>query len=68
MRRPVAAACVVTLGLFVAACSSGKPPHSLFDAAGYHVRDDTVFYLEAFPERRSRSPARIPRRSRPVWP
>lgn len=49
MRRPVAAACAVTLGLIVAACGSGKPPHSLFDAAGYHVRDDTVFYLEAFP-------------------
>lgn len=49
MRKPVAAACVVALHLIVAACGSAKPPHSLFDAAGYHVRGDTVFYLEAFP-------------------
>jgi hypothetical protein len=24
-------------------------PNSLFDAAGYHVTDDTVYYLNAFP-------------------
>ena len=31
------------------ACSRNRTPNSLFDAAGYHVTDDTVYYLNAFP-------------------
>ena len=31
------------------ACSRNKPPNSLFDSAGYHVRGDKVYYLAAFP-------------------
>ncbi len=31
------------------ACGRNKPPTSLFDAAGYHVRGDKVHYLNAFP-------------------
>jgi hypothetical protein len=33
----------------VPACSRNKPPHSLFEAAGYHIRGDKVYYLDAFP-------------------
>ncbi|MGX9788270.1 DKNYY domain-containing protein [Mycobacterium sp. MMS18-G62] len=33
----------------IPACSRNKPPNSLFDAAGYHVRGDKVYYLNAFP-------------------
>ena len=39
-------------GLAVAillACSRNGPPSSLFEAAGYHVRDGKVYYLNAFP-------------------
>src|SRR6476620_7925159 len=48
MRRSIAALCLVAVAL-VPACSRNKPPNSLFDAAGYHVRGDKVFYLAAFP-------------------
>jgi len=48
MRRCIAALCVVALVL-VPACSRNEPPHSLFDAAGYHARGDKVYYLNAFP-------------------
>jgi hypothetical protein len=48
MRRSIAALCLVAVAL-VPACSRDKPPNSLFDAAGYHVRGDKVFYLAAFP-------------------
>ena len=33
------------------ACSRNKAPNSLFDAAGYHLRGDKVYYLSAFPGR-----------------
>ena len=46
MRRVIAAVCTLAVAL-LPAC--GKEPNSLFDAAGYHVRGDTVFYLRAFP-------------------
>jgi hypothetical protein len=31
------------------ACSRNRTPNSLIDTAGYHVTDDTVYYLKAFP-------------------
>jgi DKNYY family protein len=31
------------------ACSRNSPPNSLFDSAGYHVKDGKVYYLNAFP-------------------
>ena len=37
----------------LAACSSDKPPNSLFDAAGYHVRGDKVYYVASFPGKAS---------------
>jgi hypothetical protein len=48
MRRSIAALCLVALAL-LPACSRNKAPNSLFDAAGYHVRGDKVYYLVAFP-------------------
>ena len=48
MRRSIAALCLVAVAVFPA-CSRDKPPNSLFDAAGYHVRDNKVYYLAAFP-------------------
>lgn len=48
MRRWIAALCLVVVAL-VPACSRNKPPSSLFDAAGYHVRDGKVYYLNALP-------------------
>lgn len=35
------------------ACSRDQPPNSLFDAAGYHVRGDKVYYLASFPGKAS---------------
>ena len=48
MRRSIAALCLVAVAL-LPACSRNKPPNSLFDTAGYHVRGDKVYYLAAFP-------------------
>ena len=48
MRKVLIALCVVALTLFPG-CSRNRTPNSLFDAAGYHVTDDAVFYLNAFP-------------------
>lgn len=48
MLRAIAAFCVVAVAL-LAACGRDKPPNSLFDAVGYHVRGAEVFYLNAFP-------------------
>ncbi|MDA2889570.1 DKNYY domain-containing protein [Mycolicibacterium sp. BiH015] len=48
MRRLLATAAVAVLAL-LAGCSSGDEPSSLVDAAGYHIRDDTVYYLNPFP-------------------
>lgn len=52
MRRSIAALCLVAVTL-LPACSRDKPPNSLFDAAGYHVRGDKVYYLAAFPGKAS---------------
>jgi hypothetical protein len=52
MRRSIAALCLVAVAL-LPACSRNKPPNSLFDAAGYHVRGDKVYYLAAFPGKAS---------------
>src|SRR5258705_6885834 len=52
MRRSIAALCLVAVAL-LPACSRDKPPNSLFDAAGYHVRGDKVYYLAAFPGKAS---------------
>lgn len=48
MRKTIAALCLVAVALSPA-CSRNKPPNSLFDGAGYHVRGDKVYYLAAFP-------------------
>jgi hypothetical protein len=48
MRKSIAALCLLAVALSPA-CSSSKAPNSLFDAAGYHVRADKVYYLAAFP-------------------
>jgi hypothetical protein len=48
MRRSIAAVCLLAAAL-MPACGHDKPPNSLFDAAGYHVRADKVYYLQAFP-------------------
>lgn len=47
MRKLIAATCAASVVL-IAGCGRGEP-NSLFDAAGYHVRGDTVYYLQAFP-------------------
>ena len=48
MRKVLAGVCVVALAL-LPSCSHNRTPNSLFDTAGYHVTDDTVYYLNAFP-------------------
>jgi hypothetical protein len=48
MRSLIAAVCVVAVAL-LPACSKDKPPNSMFDSAGYHVRGDKVYYLVGFP-------------------
>ena len=48
MQKLIAAICLAAAALSPA-CGSDKPPNSLFDAAGYHVRGDAVYYLNAFP-------------------
>lgn len=47
MRKLIALA--VAVGAALSGCSRGEGPNSLFDDAGYHVRDDTVYYLNPFP-------------------
>ena len=59
MRGLIAAVCLIAVAI-LPACSRDKPPNSLFNAAGYHVRGDKVYYLAAFPgqgvrDRRGRS-------------
>jgi hypothetical protein len=44
----IAAVCVVAVAV-LPACTRNKPPNSMFDAAGYHVRGDKVYYLRGFP-------------------
>ncbi|MDT5246085.1 MAG: hypothetical protein QOD36_3461, partial [Mycobacterium sp.] len=48
MRRSIAVLCLVAVAL-LPACGRNKAPNSLFEAAGYHVRGDKVYYLSAFP-------------------
>ena len=48
MRRLIAAVSVAMLAA-LPACSRDGAPNSLFDSAGYHVRGDAVYYLQAFP-------------------
>jgi hypothetical protein len=52
MRTTIAALCLVGVAI-APACSRNKPPNSLFDGAGYHVREDKVYYLTAFPGKAS---------------
>ena len=47
-RKPAAVLCLLVVGLLLA-CGRNGAPNSLFDSAGYHVRDGTVYYLNAFP-------------------
>jgi hypothetical protein len=48
MRKVVVGLCIAVLALS-SACGRNSAPNSLFDAAGYHVKGDTVYYLNAFP-------------------
>jgi hypothetical protein len=47
-RKSTAAICLLAIAMLLA-CSRNSPPNSLFDSAGYHVKDDKVYYLNAFP-------------------
>jgi hypothetical protein len=47
-RKSTVALCLLAVATLVA-CSRSGPPNSLFDSAGYHVRDGKVYYLNAFP-------------------
>lgn len=49
MHRTSAAAVCLLAAAILLSCSRNGPPNSLFDSAGYHVRDDKVYYLNAFP-------------------
>lgn len=52
MRRLLATAVASVFAAMLAllaGCSSDDEPSSLVDAAGYHVRNGTVYYLNAFP-------------------
>lgn len=48
MRRLIATTCLIAVAV-LGSCTRDKPPNSLFEAAGYHVRGETVYYLAAFP-------------------
>jgi DKNYY family len=47
-RKSTAAICLLAIAMLLA-CSQNSPPNSLFDSAGYHVKDGKVYYLNAFP-------------------
>lgn len=47
-RKSTAALCLLVVVMLLA-CSRNGPPNSLFESAGYHVRDGKVYYLNAFP-------------------
>jgi hypothetical protein len=49
MPRKSTAALYLLVVAILLACSRNGPPSSLFEQAGYHVRDDKVYYLNAFP-------------------
>lgn len=53
-RKSAAAARLLMMALVLARSRSG-PPNSLFDTAGHHIRDGTVYYLNASPARHSTS-------------
>jgi hypothetical protein len=48
LRKVLACLCVASLAMLLG-CSRDRAPNSLFDAAGYHVKGDTVYYLNSFP-------------------
>lgn len=48
MRRLIAAVSLVAVAL-LPACNRDTPPSSLFNAGGYHVRGEKVYYLRSFP-------------------
>ena len=48
MRRLIAAVSLVAVAL-LPGCNRDAPPSSLFNAGGYHVRGDKVYYLHSFP-------------------
>src|SRR5215213_981625 len=49
MQRKSTAVLCLGLAAILLACSRNGPPNSLFEIAGYHVRDNKVYYLAAFP-------------------
>ena len=46
--RTIVAFAALLMSVVLAGCGTGEP-NSLFDVAGYHVRDGAVYYLNAFP-------------------
>ncbi|MGH3643213.1 MAG: DKNYY domain-containing protein [Mycobacterium sp.] len=48
MRKLIAAVCVAAVTV-LPACDRNGAPESFFDAAGYHVHENRVYYLQAFP-------------------
>lgn len=48
MRRLIAAITLFAVAV-LPGCNRDAPPSSLFNAGGYHVRGDKVYYLHAFP-------------------
>src|SRR5215813_13305219 len=47
-RKSTAVLCLLAVAVLLS-CSRNGPPNSLFESAGYHVRDGKVYYLNAFP-------------------
>ena len=47
-RKSAVAVCLLAAAILLA-CSRNAAPNSLFENAGYHVRDGKVYYLNAFP-------------------
>jgi DKNYY family protein len=52
MRKLIAAVCVAAFAV-LPACSRSGAPDSFFDGAGYHVHEDRVYYVQAFPGKAS---------------
>ncbi|MGZ5377934.1 MAG: DKNYY domain-containing protein [Mycobacterium sp.] len=48
MRRLIAAVSLFAVAI-LPACTEDAPPSSLFNAGGYHVRGEKVYYLHSFP-------------------
>lgn len=48
MRSLIAAVSLFAVAI-LPACNPDAPPSSLFNAGGYHVRGDKVYYLHSFP-------------------